>query len=206
MHHCSPMDHCSPIDHCAPTDDGWFLTTSIMNYAESEAQNKKAFKSRKPPNDRTQTSALLASPGTQHKRSSTNNADNDQQPPRASLLTPWQIRWNAPKPTRLRRGIRRGIRRCIRPLLLAAHEVKAFKKCWSEFKNKEKLFQPEEYEQMAEKGQWFEFPSPENIKWLWVTTPQGVRQVNGTHNRHWGPDLILSKETIHFSELDGRVV
>ncbi|KAI0803457.1 hypothetical protein GGR55DRAFT_682601 [Xylaria sp. FL0064] len=88
----------------------------------------------------------------------------------------------------------RALRRYTCSFQLMAHEVKVFKQCWYDFKNKDKLLritavmeeqgenprwkaemtfiiQPKQYEQMEKAGQWIEFPSPEDIKWLYVTRP-----------------------------------
>ncbi|KAI1159108.1 hypothetical protein F5B18DRAFT_638189 [Nemania serpens] len=132
---------------------------------------------------------------------------------------------NAYKRTRLHRVIRR----YPYPLQLVAHDIKAFKKCWYEFKNKDKLwrvtavmeeqednsrwqgemtftFQPKQYEQMARAGQWIEFPSPEDIKWFWVTGPEGVKRLFATDRRHWGPNPDDSKVSMPFGERNGCIV
>ncbi|KAI0452388.1 hypothetical protein F5B21DRAFT_526810 [Xylaria acuta] len=106
------------------------------------------------------------------------------------------------------------IRRCTWPLQLVAHEVKAFKKCWSDFKNKDKLWQaemtftiqPRQYEQTAETGQWIEFPSPEDIKWFYVTGPEGVKRLHATDQRHWGPNPNFIAASQPFGEWNGCIV
>ncbi|KAI1198498.1 hypothetical protein F5X97DRAFT_342594 [Nemania serpens] len=132
---------------------------------------------------------------------------------------------NAHKRTRLHRAIRR----CTWRLQLVAHEFKAFKKCWREFKNKDKLwrvtavmeeqgenprwqaemtftFQPTQYEEMTRAGEWIEFPSPEDIKWFWVTGPEGFRRLHATDQGHWGPDPDCSAKTIPFGHRNGCIV
>ncbi|KAI0483441.1 hypothetical protein F4859DRAFT_512096 [Xylaria cf. heliscus] len=132
---------------------------------------------------------------------------------------------NAMKPTRLRRIIRR----CTWHQQLAVHEVKAFKKCWDEFRNKDKQWrvtavmeeqgenprwqaemtftiQPKQYAEMMREGQWFDFPSPENIKWLYVTGPNDAKRLRATNQRHWGPDPMLGAATVPFGVQNGRVV
>lgn len=123
----------------------------------------------------------------------------------------------------------RVIRRWTWPLLLMVHEVKAFKKCWYEFKNKDKLWrvtavmeeqgenprwqaemtftiQPWQYDQMTEAGKWFEFPSPEDIKWFWITGPDGTKMLHANNQNHWGPTPGCLTRTQPFGEENGRIV
>ncbi|KAI1747192.1 hypothetical protein F4782DRAFT_543685 [Xylaria castorea] len=132
---------------------------------------------------------------------------------------------NALKRTRLPRAIRR----CAWPLQLVAHEAKAFKKCWYEFKNRDKVWrvtavmeeqgenprwqaemtftiQPWQYEQMLEAGQWIEFPSPEDIKWFYVTGPDDRKRLLATDQRHWGPNPNFLAASQPFGERNGRIV
>ncbi|KAJ2991770.1 hypothetical protein NUW58_g2402 [Xylaria curta] len=132
---------------------------------------------------------------------------------------------NAHKRTWLRCVIRRYTWR----LQLIAHDIKAVKKCWDEFKNKDKLWrvtavmeeqgenprwqaemtftiQPKKYEEMEKAGQWIEFPSPEDIKWFYVTDPKGVKRLHATDHRHWGPNPSFEPATTPFGERNGRVV
>ncbi|KAI1739620.1 hypothetical protein F4680DRAFT_466414 [Xylaria scruposa] len=132
---------------------------------------------------------------------------------------------NALKRTR----ISYALRRFTWPLKLMAHEVKAFKECWYEFKNKDKLwrvtavmeeqgenprwqaemtfsFQPRLFEQMIQAGQWIEFPSPEDIKWLYVTGPDGVKRLYATDQRHWGPCPHYLAASLPFGQRDGCIV
>ncbi|TRX89330.1 hypothetical protein FHL15_009767 [Xylaria flabelliformis] len=121
------------------------------------------------------------------------------------------------------------IRRFTWPLQLMVHEVKAFRKCWYEFKNKDKLWRvtavmeeqgesprwqaemtfsirPTQYEQMKEAGQWFEFPSPEDIKWFYVTGPDGVKRLHATDQKHWGPNPYFLAASLPFGERNGCIV
>ncbi|KAI1423486.1 hypothetical protein F5Y12DRAFT_798322 [Xylaria sp. FL1777] len=121
------------------------------------------------------------------------------------------------------------LRKYTWPILLIVHEFKAFKQCWHEFKNKDKLcqvtavmeeqgenprwkaemtftMQPSQYNQMAIEGRWFEFPSPENIKWLYVAGPQCVKLLRATDQRHWGPDPNCTAATMPFDERNGCIV
>ncbi|KAI0550730.1 hypothetical protein F4679DRAFT_202197 [Xylaria curta] len=123
----------------------------------------------------------------------------------------------------------RAIRRFTWPLQLMAHEVKEFKKCWYEYKNKDKLWrvtavmeehgrkprwqaemtftiQPKQFEQMEKAGQWIDFPSPEDIKWFYVTGPNGVKKLHATDQRHWGPDPNSVPTSLPFGEQNGRIV
>ncbi|KAI1347882.1 hypothetical protein F5Y01DRAFT_318290 [Xylaria sp. FL0043] len=123
----------------------------------------------------------------------------------------------------------RALRRYTCPFQLMAHEVKAFKQCWYDFKNKDKLWrvtavmeeqgenprwkaemtfiiQPKQYEQMVKTGQWIEFPSPEDIKWLYVTGPDGIRRLHATDRRHWGPKSKCGLASLPFDERNGRIV
>ncbi|KAI0426740.1 hypothetical protein F5Y09DRAFT_318078 [Xylaria sp. FL1042] len=134
---------------------------------------------------------------------------------------------NAHKRTRLHCALRR----YAWPLQLISHEFKAFKQCWYEFKNKDKLYrvtvvmvmeeqgenprwkaemtfaiQPKQFEQMAKEGQWIEFPSPENIKWLYVTEPNGIKRLHATDQKHWGPNLDPATASLPFEERNGHIV
>ncbi|KAI1275008.1 hypothetical protein F5Y07DRAFT_400858 [Xylaria sp. FL0933] len=123
----------------------------------------------------------------------------------------------------------RALRRYTWPLQLMAHDVKAFKQWWCDFKNKDKLWrvtavmeeqgenprwkaemtftiQPKQYEQMEKAGQWIEFPSPEDIKWLYVTRPNGIRRLHATDPRHWGPKPKSGLGSLPFDEQNGRIV
>ncbi|KAI3316725.1 hypothetical protein HD806DRAFT_541935 [Xylariaceae sp. AK1471] len=120
-------------------------------------------------------------------------------------------------------------RRITWPVKQLVHEIKAFKGCWREYKNKDKLwrvtavmeeqgetprwqgemkftFQPGQYEEMRKTGEWIDFPSPQDIKWFWVTTPQGLKRLHATHNVHWGPFTDPSLQSMPFAMWNGHVV
>ncbi|KAI0008483.1 hypothetical protein F4779DRAFT_641851 [Xylariaceae sp. FL0662B] len=63
--------------------------------------------------------------------------------------------------------------------------------------------QPELYGRLADS--WFEFPSPDNIKWLWVTDPDGYRQLRGRAAEHWGPQK-RADHCLPFRQNEGGVV
>ncbi|KAI1084468.1 hypothetical protein F5B20DRAFT_297656 [Whalleya microplaca] len=62
---------------------------------------------------------------------------------------------------------------------------------------------PENYAKLKEN--WFNFPSPENIKWFWVTDPDGLRLLQGPAAEHWGPQRN-SKNCLPFGRENGCVV
>ncbi|KAI0447624.1 hypothetical protein F4803DRAFT_498835 [Xylaria telfairii] len=123
----------------------------------------------------------------------------------------------------------RVLRAWTSPLQLFVRDVKAFKKCWREYKNKDKMWkvtavmeeqgenprwqaemtftiQQQQYNHMVTTGEWFEFPSPEDIKWLYVTDPSGRRRLHATDQRHWGPNPAPSKTSQPFGVRDGCIV
>ncbi|KAI1328465.1 hypothetical protein F5Y16DRAFT_398396 [Xylariaceae sp. FL0255] len=108
-----------------------------------------------------------------------------------------------------------------------ASEVKAFCKCWHDFRNKDKhakiivvieehgakprwkaemtfAFEPEEFRKVNDK--WFPFPTTEDIRWLSISRPNGYKGVYPTHKTHWGPARHFEHHTIPFAEIDGRVI
>jgi hypothetical protein len=115
------------------------------------------------------------------------------------------------------------------PVRLLAHEIKALKEFWREHKNKDKLwrvrafmeeqgetprwraemkfaFQPGQYEEMRKTGEWIDFPSPEDIKWFWVTTPEGLTRLHGVDPMHWGPQTSSDTKSMPFAMWNERVV
>ncbi|KAI1205522.1 uncharacterized protein F4807DRAFT_442895 [Annulohypoxylon truncatum] len=68
---------------------------------------------------------------------------------------------------------------------------------------------PREHWAKFDKEHWFQFPSPENIKWFWVKRPDssydGEDFVQPSHS-HWGPDLSSLDIVIPFRQTRGGVV
>ncbi|KAI1505775.1 hypothetical protein F5X99DRAFT_428885 [Biscogniauxia marginata] len=62
---------------------------------------------------------------------------------------------------------------------------------------------PEHYAELKE--DWFDFPSPNNIKWFWVTRPCGLRRMAGRADDHWGPHSE-ERRMLPFFQEDGRVL
>ncbi|KAI0898819.1 hypothetical protein F4806DRAFT_314993 [Annulohypoxylon nitens] len=50
----------------------------------------------------------------------------------------------------------------------------------------------EQWSEFANEERWFDFPSPENIKWFWLVRPlpwgRDVQSLPKPSRRHWGPD------------------
>ncbi|KAI1414301.1 hypothetical protein F5Y13DRAFT_197754 [Hypoxylon sp. FL1857] len=66
----------------------------------------------------------------------------------------------------------------------------------------------ENWVEMVNTGQWFEFPSAENIKWFWVNgvARRDVLLPRAAH--HWGPDpnFLWGVVVLPFCEDQGRVI
>ncbi|KAL7626625.1 hypothetical protein AAE478_003398 [Parahypoxylon ruwenzoriense] len=66
----------------------------------------------------------------------------------------------------------------------------------------------EHWPELANTRQWFEFPSAENIKWFWVTRPNGYDHLSPPAAESWGPDVrpLRVVTIMPFREVYGRVI
>ncbi|OTA94373.1 hypothetical protein M434DRAFT_394778 [Hypoxylon sp. CO27-5] len=64
---------------------------------------------------------------------------------------------------------------------------------------------PEHWLDMENAGQWFDFPSTENIKWFWVTGP-GYEHLCPPSLQHWGPVREFQNVTMPFYQSQDRVL
>ncbi|KAI1079091.1 hypothetical protein F5B20DRAFT_178654 [Whalleya microplaca] len=64
---------------------------------------------------------------------------------------------------------------------------------------------PEEFAQMQDRGTWFEYPSPKNIKYFWVTDSDGLQRLAAPASNNWGPHHLQVRR-IPFLQQEGRVI
>ncbi|KAI1370994.1 hypothetical protein F4677DRAFT_450826 [Hypoxylon crocopeplum] len=68
---------------------------------------------------------------------------------------------------------------------------------------------PDHWSELRGANQWIEFPTVENIKWMWLREPDdGGCGYDGLATKatvHWRPDLSRQAQNMPFSELQGRV-
>ncbi|KAI0190864.1 hypothetical protein F4808DRAFT_465553 [Astrocystis sublimbata] len=118
----------------------------------------------------------------------------------------------------------RAMRRYAWPLLLFVRDVKEFKRQWREFRERDKNFHltvcmeeqgeyprwkakmtvtvdPAHWELMKQTGQWIDFPSPENVKWVQAHEPgfwEGFIHPGPT------PFIVWNSEATQHSSVVGR--